>query len=103
VSTVGKKRKLRKLMRKRKLENETALVICVGKDCCARRKSRALLEASRAYAEETHAQVRVVPAACLHICKNGPIAATYPRIKLKKHVTKKRMRKLVDKLDRRHG
>jgi len=95
---MSKKRKLRKLMRKRDLENEPALVICVGKDCCKRKKSRAVLEAARDYAAKTQPDVQVVPVACLHICKNGPIAATYPTIKFKKHVKPKRARKLVDKL-----
>ena len=95
---MSKKRKLRKLMRKRDLEDEPALVICVGKDCCARKKSKALVETARAYVAETHADVRIVPVACLHICKNGPIAATYPTIKFKKRVKPKRARKLVDKL-----
>lgn len=100
---MGKKRKLRKLIRKRELEHETALVICVGKDCCARSESRAVVEASRAHVAETHANVRVVTTGCLHICKSGPIAATYPRIRFKKHVTPKRARKLLDKLERRRA
>ena len=58
----------------------------------------AYLEAARDYVEETHADVQIVPVACLHICKNGPIAATYPTIKFKKRVKAKRARKLVDKL-----
>ncbi len=95
---MSKKRKLRKLMRKRDLEDEPALVICVGKDCCKRKKSRAVLQAARAYAKDTHADVQIVPVGCLHICKNGPIAATYPTIKFKKHVKPKRACKLVDKL-----
>ena len=37
---------------------------------------------------------------CLDVCKDGPIAATYPRVKFKKHVGKKRVRKLIDKVDR---
>jgi (2Fe-2S) ferredoxin len=98
---MGKKRKLRKLMRKRELEGEPSLVICVGKKCCPRSESRALVEAARTYAAETHAPVRIVTAGCLHICKKGPIAATYPRVKFKKRVSPKRMRKLVDRLARR--
>jgi (2Fe-2S) ferredoxin len=88
-------------MRRRHLEDETALVICVGKRCCGREESCALVEATRAYAEEVHAHVPVVTVGCLDICKKGPIAATYPDIKFKKHVTPKRARKLLDKLEPR--
>ena len=100
---MGRKRKLRKEMRKRELESETALVICVGKHCCPRHESCALVEATRTYAEEIHSHVRIVKVGCLDICKKGPIAATYPEIKFKKHVTPKRARKLLDKLERRGG
>ena len=98
---MGSKRKLRKQMRKRHVEDETALVICVGKRCCAREESCALVEATRAYAEQIHSCVPVMTVGCLDVCKKGPIAATYPRIKVKKHVSAKRARKLLDKLDRR--
>ena len=95
---MGRKRKLRKQMRKRHLEDETALVICVGKRCCERRLSCALAEETREYAAKTHPGLRVVTVGCLDVCKKGPIAATYPEIKFRKHVTRKRARKLVDKL-----
>lgn len=98
---MGKKRKLRKLMRKRELEDQSALVICVGKRCCPRERSRALVEATRTYAATIHAQTQVVTAGCLDICKKGPIAATYPHIRFKKRVTAKRARKLLDKLEER--
>lgn len=75
---MGKKRKLRKQLRKRELEDATALVICVGKRCCAREDSCALVEATRAYAAETHSSVQIVTVGCLDICNKGPIAATYP-------------------------
>ncbi|MDB4956040.1 MAG: (2Fe-2S) ferredoxin [Myxococcales bacterium] len=100
---MGKRRKLRKQLRKRELENETVLAICVGKRCCPREESCALAEATRAYAAEMHSRVRVVTVGCLDICKKGPIAATYPEIKLKKRVTAKRARKLLDKLERRRA
>src|SRR5512139_2228504 len=95
---MGKKRKLRKQMSKRALENETALVICTGKKCCPREESRALVEATRAYADEVHARVKLVTVGCLDVCKKGPIAATYPKIRIKKHVNAKRARKMLDKL-----
>lgn len=100
---MGKKQKLRKQMRKRELEDETALVICVGKRCCEREESCVLVEATRAYAAETRSSVKVVTVGCLDICKKGPIAATYPEIKFKKHVTAKRARKLLDKLAARRA
>ena len=98
---MGRKGKLRKRMRKRGIEDETALVICVGKRCCKREVSRALVEEARAYVERGHLHVPVVTVGCLEVCKNGPIAATYPKIKLRKRVTKKRARKLLEKLERR--
>jgi (2Fe-2S) ferredoxin len=98
---MGRKRKLRKLMHKRELDDQPALVICVGKRCCERSESCALVEATRAYAEQTHAHVPIVTVGCLDVCKSGPIAATFPAIKFKKHVTKKRARKLLDKLEGR--
>jgi (2Fe-2S) ferredoxin len=88
-------------MRKRHLEDQTALVICVGKRCCGREESCALVEATRAYAAQTHSNLPVVTVGCLDVCKKGPIAATYPEIKFKKRVTAKRARKLLDKLEER--
>lgn len=99
---MGKKRKLRKQMRKRDLEHETALVICVGKHCCEREESCALVENVRAYAEEIHARVPIVTVGCLDVCKSGPIAAMYPAMKFKKRVTPKRARKMLRKLEGRH-
>lgn len=96
----SKKRKLRKRMKKRDLEKEPALVVCVGKSCCRRAESREVLEAAREYAEAVHPAVHVVAVDCLDICKKGPIAATYPRIRFKKHVSPKRACKLIDKLDK---
>jgi (2Fe-2S) ferredoxin len=97
---MGKKRKLRKLMRKRDVESPS-LVICVGKKCCGRSESCALVEATRLYATAHHPNVRIETVGCLHVCKKGPIAATYPEIEIRKHVGRKRARKLVDKLDPR--
>jgi (2Fe-2S) ferredoxin len=100
---MGKKRKLKKAIRKRELEHDTALVICVGKRCCPREESRAVADAARAYADQTHATAHVITTGCLGICKKGPIAATYPAMKFRKHTTSKRARKLLDKLARRAG
>jgi hypothetical protein len=95
---MGKKRKLRKLMHKRELDDQPSLVICVGKRCCPRAQSRAVVEAACAHATETHTHAHIVTVGCLDVCKDGPIAATYPTVKFKKHVTKKRARKMLDKL-----
>jgi (2Fe-2S) ferredoxin len=95
---MGKKRKLRKAMRKRGIADSPALAICVGKRCCERSRSRALVDELRTYAAVSHPDVQIAVVGCLHVCKNGPVAATYPRIKFKKHVDAKRGRKLVDKL-----
>lgn len=95
---MGKKRKLRKLMHKRELDDEPSLVICVGKRCCPRAQSRAVVEAARAHAAETHTSAHVVTTGCLGVCKKGPIAAAYPKLKFKKHVSPKRARKMLDKL-----
>lgn len=96
---MGKKRKLRKQMQKRGLEDETALVICVGKHCCKREESRALVEAMRASAADAHTTVPIVTVGCLGVCEKGPIAATYPKIKFKKRVTLERARKLLATLE----
>jgi (2Fe-2S) ferredoxin len=98
---MGKKRHLQKQMDKRGLHDETALVICVGKHCCRREKSRALVDKTRAYEERSHADVPLVVVGCLDICKQGPIVALYPAMKFKRKVTPRRARKLVDKLERR--
>jgi (2Fe-2S) ferredoxin len=95
---MGKKSKLRKLMRKREAEGPS-LVVCVGKKCCPKAESRAVVEEARRYAAEVHPHVHVETVGCLHVCKKGPIAATFPTIKIKKHVSKKRARKMIDKLD----
>jgi len=96
---MGKKKKLRTLMHDREA-NDASLVICVGKKCCAKSESRAVVEEARAYAAAEHPRVHVEVVGCLHVCKKGPIAATYPDITFKKHVSKKRARKMIDKLDR---
>lgn len=98
---MGKKRKLAKLLRKRGHEDARALVICVGKKCCPRAASRRVVEAARAHAAAHHPDLRIEVAGCLHVCKKGPIAATYPEVRFKRRVGPKRARKLVDKLARR--
>lgn len=98
---MGKTRKLRKQMRKRGAEEGRALVICVGKDCCSRATSRKLVDTTRAYAAANHPEVHVEVVGCLHVCKKGPVAATYPEIEFKKRVDAKKARKLVDQIARR--
>ena len=95
---MGKRRKLLKQLRKRDLDDGTpALVICVGKDCCDRAESRAVLDDARAYVAETGADgVRVIPVKCLDICKKGPIVATYPERQFEKRATTDVARALID-------
>jgi (2Fe-2S) ferredoxin len=100
---VGKKRKLRKLMRKRGVDDAPALAICLGKSCAPREVSRALVERARAHVAAGGAPVRIVLAGCLHVCEDGPIAATYPRIEFHRHVDGARVCELVDALDGRQG
>jgi (2Fe-2S) ferredoxin len=97
---MGRKRKLRKLMNKRHADEGASLVICVGKKCCDRAVSRALVDDTRAYIAARQSPVTVIEVGCLDVCKKGPIAATYPLIKIKKRVDARRARKLVDKLGR---
>jgi (2Fe-2S) ferredoxin len=95
---MGKKRKLRKKMRKRLGKHEPALVICIGKSCAPRVVSRTLVEQMRAHAGATRAPVRVEVVGCLHVCKKGPIAATYPELEFYKRVDLVRSRRLIDAL-----
>jgi (2Fe-2S) ferredoxin len=87
-------------MGKRHAEEGASLVICVGKKCCDRAVSRALVDDTRAYITARQSPVKVIEVGCLDVCKKGPIVATYPAIKIKKGVDAKRARKLVDKLGR---
>lgn len=98
---MGKKRKLRDRMHERGLDDATALVICVGKSCCARSVSRALADDARAYAAAHHPEVRIETVGCLHVCEHGPVAATYPEIEIEKRVDAAGARTLIDKLARR--
>jgi (2Fe-2S) ferredoxin len=104
---VSKKKKLKKRVGSRLTENESALVICIGKDCAPREESRALVEHARAYVEGLAAPngskppVRVEVLGCLGICKKGPIAATLPRCKFYKRVNAARADELIDSLVKR--
>ena len=99
---MSKKRKLRKLMRKREVGDQLTLVICVGKKCADRATSRAVAEHAAAHADTLAAadppRVRVETVGCLHVCKKGPIAATFPTIKFKKRVDAGRATRMIDKL-----
>jgi (2Fe-2S) ferredoxin len=97
---MGRKRKLRRQMRKRGLEDAPTLVICIGKKCCSPSLSRAVVDESRTYAAAMHPGVRIEVVGCLNVCKHGPVAATYPRITFKRHVDPRRARKLIDKIAR---
>ncbi|PCC68046.1 (2Fe-2S) ferredoxin [Nannocystis exedens] len=95
---MGKKRKLRKSLHKREIDDAPALVICVGKSCARREVSRQLAEQTRAYATASGARVRVAVLGCLHVCKKGPVAATWPDIEFHKRVDFVRACRLVDEL-----
>ena len=92
---MGKKRKLKKQMRKREVTGP-ALVICVGKDCAPRAETRALRDDMQAYAGDRLVGVEVVR--CLHVCKKGPIIATFPKITFHKRVTSAQAHALIDEV-----
>lgn len=98
---MGKKKKLKKLMRKREAGDEPALVVCVGKKCADREVSRALVEQARAHARGGASVVKIAVVGCLHICEDGPVVATYPKIKFHRHVDGPRVCGLVDELGER--
>ena len=96
---MGKKDKLRKQMAKRGLTDERVLVICTGKKCGPRTDSKALV----AVAEEmlvSQPRIRLATVGCLHVCKRGPIAATFPKIRIKKRVDEARLHRMVARLAR---
>jgi (2Fe-2S) ferredoxin len=95
---VSKRSKLKKLMHKRELEGQPTVVICVGKKCADRSESRAVRDLAIEYAAATHPEVHIETTGCLHICKKGPIAASYPKIRFKKKVGEKRVKKLIDRV-----
>ena len=94
---MSKRRKLRKQMARRGLEREPTLVICTGKTCAPRAQTKPLVEGARAYLA-AFPEVRLETVGCLHVCKRGPIAATFPKIAIKKRVDLAKATKLVDKL-----
>ena len=96
---MSKKSKLRKQLARRDAADAVALVICTGKKCAPRAQSEALA----AFCEERVAGtgIKLVTVNCLHVCKKGPIAATYPKIKFKKRVDEARAEKLIGKLRKR--
>ncbi len=93
-----RKKKLRKLMKKRDLKRSLAVVVCVGKKCCAKRTARELAHSMRDYARAEHPDVHVVKVGCLHVCKKGPIVATYPDIEFHKRVDIDDARDLIDEI-----
>ena len=96
---MGKKKKLKKKLAERGAEDSRCLVICIGKSCHPE-EARELLRETRGYAEVNCPSVRVEAIGCLHVCKKGPVAATYPSIKFKKRVDLERARRLLHKLER---
>src|ERR1700729_4004773 len=90
-----RKRRLRDKFAGKLADGEPALVVCVGKKCCSRAESKALVAEARAYA---NGRVRVEVIGCLKVCKKGPIAATLPKVKIKKRVDREQAHALIDKL-----
>lgn len=95
---MSKRSKLKKLMHKRDLVDQPTVVICVGKKCGDRSEARAVRDFAQEYAEAAHPEVHIETTGCLHICKQGPVAASYPKIRFKKRVGAKRVKKLIDKV-----
>lgn len=85
-------------MHKRDLEGQPAVIICIGKKCGHRSEARAVSDFAQGYAAGAHPEVHIETTGCLHICKHGPIAASYPTIRFKNRVGPKRVKKLIDKV-----
>lgn len=97
---MSKGKQLRKAIAKRGLEDASVLMICTGKHCAPRSQTRPLVEAARRYAEGKPPIV-VATCGCLGICKHGPIAASYPKVRIKKRVSLAKAQRMIDKLERR--
>ena len=93
---MGKKRKLRKWMKRRGRQGR-AVVVCVGKKCAPREASSLLLRELRAHAAATGAPVAIEAAGCLHVCKKGPIVATFPELEFHKRVDVETARAILDR------
>lgn len=98
MSKKKQRKKLKKQIKKRGLTKARAVVICVGKKCCDRERSRELVRVARNHAEASHPEVEIVKVGCLDICKKGPIVGTYPEIRIHKRVDSEEVRALVDKV-----
>ena len=88
-------RKLKKQLRKRGVEAERLVVVCVGKKCAPRDQSRALVE-------HAEGKVTLVTVGCLHVCKKGPIAATVrgEKIRIRKRVGLAKLDRMIEKVSR---
>ena len=96
---MGKKRKLAKQIGQKLADDESALVVCVGKKCAPRDESRALVEDLRTYvAAKSDGKVRIEEFGCLGVCKKGPIVATLPDIHIHKRVDAEKGHRLADEL-----
>lgn len=93
---MGKKQRLRKLMRERGVD-APMLVVCLGKSCAPREASRALVEQMRSHAQ---GRVRIEVVGCLHVCEDGPVVATFPDIEFHRHVDSVHACALIDELDK---
>lgn len=99
---MGRKKNLRARLRKQGLDDRETptLVVCTGKKCAPREESAKLVADLEREIAGLAPRVRLVTVGCLDVCKKGPIAATYPKIRIKKRVTLARARKLLAKLTR---
>jgi hypothetical protein len=87
-------KRIRKQLRRRGVEAERLLVVCVGKKCAPR-------EASRALVEQADGKVALALVGCLHVCKKGPIAATVrgKKVRIKKRVDAAKLERMVRKVN----
>lgn len=88
-------RKLKKQLRKRGVESDRLIVVCIGKKCAPREQSRALVE-------HAEGKVALTTVGCLHVCKKGPIAATVrgTKIRIKKRVGLAKLDRMIEKVSR---
>lgn len=96
---MGKLKKLAKKVGKRLADDESAIVVCVGKKCAPRSESRALVDDLRIYvAARSDGKLRVEEFGCLGVCKKGPIVATLPHARVYKHVDAEKAHRIADDL-----
>lgn len=93
-------KKLRKKLAGRGLVELPVFVVCTGKSCAPRAKSRALVAAAETIAA---GRIDVTTVGCLHICKRGPIAAAVrgKKVRVKKRIDAAKATRMIERLARR--